>query len=110
MALSSTDQGLTPPGMVALVDDEVQIAQALKALLSFKGMAASVHESAESLLAALTLRDGHLWLSDSDGTTTRLGAVVLDLNLPGHERGRSGGRVAPAATATAHRDDHRCAG
>ena len=83
MALSSTDQGLTPPGMVALVDDEVQIAQALKALLSFKGMAASVHESAESLLAALTLRDGHLWLSDSDGATTRLGAVVLDLNLPG---------------------------
>ena len=83
MALSSTDQGLTPPGMVALVDDEVQIAQALKALLSFKGMAASVHESAESLLAALTLRDGHLWLSDSDGTTTRLGAVVLALNLPG---------------------------
>jgi len=106
-ALSSTDQGLTPPGMVALVDDKVQIGKALKASLWFKGVAAIVHESAESSLAALTLRDGHLWLSDADGATTRLGAVVLDLNLPGHERGRSGGRVAPAATATAHPDDHR---
>jgi FixJ family two-component response regulator len=83
MAQANTDQGLMPQGMVALVDDEVQIVQALKALLSFKGVAASVHESAESLLAALTQRDGQLWLADADGEPTRLGAVVLDLNLPG---------------------------
>ena len=83
MAQANTDQGLMPQGMVALVDDEVQIVQALKALLSFKGVAASVHESAESLLAALTQRDGQLWLVDADGEPTRLGAVVLDLNLPG---------------------------
>ena len=45
--------------MVALVDDKVQIGKALKASLWFKGVAAIVHESAESWLAALTLRDGH---------------------------------------------------
>ena len=83
MAQANTDQGLMPQGMVALVDDEVQIVQALKALLSLKDVAASVHESAESLLAALTQRDGQLWLADADGEPTRLGAVVLDLNLPG---------------------------
>ncbi len=83
MAQANTDQGLMPQGMVALVDDEVQIVQALKALLSLKDVAASVHESAESLLAALTQRDGQLWLVDADGEPTRLGAVVLDLNLPG---------------------------
>ena len=83
MAQANTDQGLMPQGMVALVDDEVQIVQALKALLSFKGVAASVHESAESLLAALTQRDGQLWVADADGEPTRLGAVVLDVNLPG---------------------------
>lgn len=69
--------------MVALVDDEVQIALGLQAVLSFKGLASSVHDSAESLLQALTERDGRLWLPGEDGTLAQLTAVVLDLNLPG---------------------------
>lgn len=69
--------------LVALVDDEPEILQALESLLAFKGVACSVHESGESLLEAVTLLEGQLWLPREDKQLARLNAVVLDMNLPG---------------------------
>ena len=69
--------------LVALVDDEPEILQALESLLAFKGVACSVHESGESLLEAVTLLEGQLWLPREDKQLARLNAVVLDINLPG---------------------------
>ncbi len=83
MPQSQTEEPQASAQMVALVDDEVQIVQALQTLLSFKGHASSVHASAESLLQALTVRDGQLWLPDKSGMPRPLTAAVLDLNLPG---------------------------
>ncbi len=83
MTKLQADEPLAPKQVVALVDDEVQIAQALQALLSFKGVSSSVHHSAESLLQALVVADGELYLKGEDGVPALLGAAVLDLNLPG---------------------------
>lgn len=83
MPQSQTGEPQASAQMVALVDDEIQIVQVLQALLSFKGHASSVHASAESLLQALTVREGEVWLPDRVGTPRRLTAAVLDLNLPG---------------------------
>lgn len=71
------------PQLVALVDDEPEILQALESLLAFKGVACSVHESGESLLEAVTLLEGQLWLPREDKQLAPLYAVVLDMNLPG---------------------------
>lgn len=68
---------------VAVVDDDPQIAQALKLLLSFKGVRASVHGSAESLLATLSFKQGQYWLEPPEGDAGPLFAAILDLNLPG---------------------------
>lgn len=83
MAHMQTNESIALPRCVALVDDEVQITQALQTLLSFKGVPTSVHHSAESLLQALQVRDGQLGLQLADGTRAEVQAVVLDLNLPG---------------------------
>ncbi len=81
MPATQTD-GATPQ-LVVVVEDEAQIALALQTLLSFKGIASSLHESAESLLSALSLRDGRLWLTSGDGTSAMVKSVLLDMNLPG---------------------------
>ncbi len=81
MASKHTEQPTSQ--IVALVDDETQILQALKTLLSFRGMACSVHESAESLLAALHLENEKLWLRTDEGHLAMVKCVVLDMNLPG---------------------------
>ncbi len=81
MPATQTD-GATPQ-LVVVVEDEAQIALALQTLLSFKGIASSLHESAESLLSALSLRDGRLWLTSGDGTSAMIKSVLLDMNLPG---------------------------
>lgn len=73
----------TPPVWIALVDDEVEITQALQTLLGFSGIQASVHHSAESLLASVQARDGQLWVQCPDGSQAPLSAAVLDYNLPG---------------------------
>ena len=78
-----TTEPLTLPQCIALVDDEVQITQALQMLLSFKNIPTSVHHSAESLLQILQPRNGQLCLQLADGTLAELHSVVLDLNLPG---------------------------
>lgn len=82
-----TDDNIAPPHWVALVDDEVQITQAMQMLLSFKGVSSSVHHSAESLLQSLQVRDGQLWLQCADEAHVLLQSVVLDLNLPGNMNG-----------------------
>ncbi len=62
------------PQLLALVDDEAQIGPALKALLSFKRIASSVHETAESLLAL-----GGLGLCMTHGILSQLGGrMALD--------------------------------
>lgn len=71
------------PPCVALVDDEVQITQALHTLLSLQDVPTSVHHSAESLLQAVQMEDGQLRVRLDDGTPATIQAVVLDLHLPG---------------------------
>lgn len=71
------------PHWVAVVDDDAQIAQTLKLLLSFKGVRASVHGSAESLLSSLHERQGRWWLQPPQEEAAPLAAAVLDLHLPG---------------------------
>lgn len=81
MAQMQTDD-FRPP-VVALVDDEAQIVDALEALLSFRGIVSSVHRSAESLLQVLSVQNGRLCLQDRNGQHAVLTSVVLDMNLPG---------------------------
>lgn len=83
MVQMETSETQALPQCVALVDDEVQITQALQMLLSFQGVPTSAHHSAESLLQALQTHKGQLLLQLPDGTQAQLQAVVLDLNLPG---------------------------
>lgn len=71
------------PMCVALVDDEVQITQALQTLLTFRRIPTCTYHSAESLLQAIQPHDGQLQLQLADGTLAKLEAVVLDLHLPG---------------------------
>ena len=83
MDIKQGDDSWKQTHWVAVVDDDAQIAQTLKLLLSFKGVRASVHGSAESLLASVSLQHGRLQLDGSDGEAGVVAAVVLDLNLPG---------------------------
>ena len=73
------------PGVVALVDDDRQIAQALDAWFALGGLQTTHHSSSESLLQAITLTNGRPTLpSGTDPSQrTELVAAVLDLNLPG---------------------------
>lgn len=69
---------------VALVDDDAQIAEALKLLLSFRGVKTSAHGSAESLLDVLSPTQGQWLLRDEQDPSGRpLYGAVVDLNLPG---------------------------
>lgn len=70
------------PAVIALVDDEVPITQAIQTLLSFKGLASIAYDSAESLLSELTFQDGHLFLTMANGAQAKVSAVLLDMNLP----------------------------
>lgn len=83
MAQLQNNEPSRPRQIVALVDDDEQIVQALQLMLTLKGMQSSVHASAESLLNALTVQEGRLLLPMDDGTLGELTAAVLDLNLPG---------------------------
>lgn len=73
------------PGVVAIVDDDPHIAQALSQWLEFQGLRAACHLSGESLLQAVHDENGQCTLSDGAGnpTASRLTGAVLDLNLPG---------------------------
>lgn len=82
--INQTGNRTWPDGaLVALVDDDAQIVEALKMLLSLQGVNTSVHASAESLLSSVSPSPGGLQLNAVDGAAGVLAAVVLDLNLPG---------------------------
>lgn len=84
MSTQNGAEGLSDEALVALVDDDAQIAEALKLLLSFRGIRTTAHDSAESLLAVLSHERGHWLLKDGqDGPSKPLFAAVVDLNLPG---------------------------
>ncbi len=90
------------PGLVAVVDDDFQIAQALMEWFSLGGLHCMHYRSSESLLQAMV-------------QGTELVAAVLDLNLPG----KSGFELAtalrnrfphlPIAIMSALSDDERAA-
>lgn len=77
------DESRAQPPVVVLVDDEADIVQALQALLTFKGVRTAEHASAESLLDAVFLHEGRLWVGLADGGSAPVQAAVLDLHLPG---------------------------
>ena len=83
MVQMETNEPRSLPQCIALVDDEAHITQAMQMLLTLRGVASSVHQSAESLLQTLQAPNGQLFLHLTDGTRAQLQAVVLDLNLPG---------------------------
>lgn len=77
-------EGFTEEAVVALVDDDAQIAEALKLLLSLRGALTSTHDSAESLLLALSKESGYWVLQDNQGRIPMpLHGAVVDMNLPG---------------------------
>ena len=72
-----------PPGVVAIVDDDPQIAGALGMWLELQGLGATCHLSAESLLDLLRLQDGQLTIQFGGAHPEVVLGAVLDLNLPG---------------------------
>ncbi len=81
----STQAPVALPGVVALVDDDLQIGQALSTWFKLGGLQTAHHSSSESLLQAITQTNGHPTLPSSTDPSqrTELVAAVLDLNLPG---------------------------
>lgn len=72
-------------GVVAIVEDDPELCHALGAWLSLHDFRASVHDSAESLLKCIVLKDGGLSLSDDvdNPEFVPLEGTVIDVNLPG---------------------------
>lgn len=88
--------------MIAIIDDDPDMASALWAWLDLYGLKASLHPSGESLLRSLELERGVLMVRSSmHGTAPRsfqLKGVVIDFNLPGmsgHETARTLRELAP---------------
>lgn len=69
--------------LVAVVDDDEQIAEALKMVLTLRQTPVSVHGSAESLLSCLSFQQGKLMMQTSDAPDRPLRMAIVDLNLPG---------------------------
>lgn len=81
----AVDHPIATRGAVAVVDDDIHISGALAWWLDLHGFHVTQHYSAESLLKAIHLEDGHL-LTDVTKTNPiayPLVGAVLDLNLPG---------------------------
>ena len=72
-------------GVVAVVDDDPEILEALGAWLDQSGVQASLHGSAESLVHALALSNQpiQIQLQADSPEVEPLGCVILDLSLPG---------------------------
>jgi FixJ family two-component response regulator len=83
--MADADIGCDPCGVVAVVDDDAEIRQALGDWLVLAGLEGAAHGSAESLLAALAGGGGRLALGRDDAAAAprRLLGAVLDVNLPG---------------------------
>jgi FixJ family two-component response regulator len=71
-------------GVVAIVDDDHDIAQALKDWFQLGGLQAENYKSGESLLLAIAQSEGYPTLQScaDPSVHTELVGVVLDLNLP----------------------------
>ncbi len=78
--------GLTPSlGVVAIVDNDPQVAQVLGQWLEFQGLRSACYLSGESLLQAAHEERGQ-WSMPAGSVTAanyRLSGAVVDLNLPG---------------------------
>lgn len=74
------DLRLHAPGVVAVVDDDEGIAQALEGSLELMQMQARTFKDGQDFLSALESTSKG-WCFQSDGQV--LAALVIDLNLPG---------------------------
>jgi FixJ family two-component response regulator len=107
--------GVTENSVVAIVDDDPDILQALTAWLGMLGYATACHTSAESIKQHIRLRNGMLVLCAADdfASSPSLAGAILDINLPGasgidlanHLRSMS--PHIPLTIITALRDDER---
>lgn len=82
---SAERSGGTARGVVAVVEDDAQMSQALVQWLHLVGIRATQHSSGESLLDELIPGDGGYLLAEGreHPAGVPLLAAVLDLNLPG---------------------------
>lgn len=73
------------PGVIAVVDDDPCIADAIQVWLNVLGVSVSVHASAESLTQRLSQADQHPVLLGDNYTSPpkALQGVILDVNLGG---------------------------
>lgn len=101
-------------GVVALVDDDPHISNALEMCFRMHGFSTARYISAESLLQAVRHENGCLYIHvDADRAALPLMGAVIDLNLPGitgFELARSLRGLMPdlpIATMTALREDER---
>jgi DNA-binding response OmpR family regulator len=101
--------------MVAIIDDDPQIASALSKWIQMRGLRACHHSSAESLLKLIQASQQQLTvhLGFSDDTVFTLVGAVLDLNLPGESGVALAHRLRrlvpdfPLVIVTALRNDER---
>ncbi|MBS3955231.1 MAG: response regulator [Methylomicrobium sp.] len=70
---------------VAIVDDDLDISNALGMWLNLHALHSAPHHSGESLLSSIQQEDGHLITCIDKGIPVRsqLVGAVIDLNLPG---------------------------
>lgn len=68
---------------VAVVDDDIQICEALAEWLSLLDLPCRTYGSAEALLADLMVSGGRFWLRDGAVPAAPLAAAIVDMNLPG---------------------------
>lgn len=82
---SPSASGATRPGVVAVVDDDPCVSDAIQVWLNVLGVSASVHASAESLTQLMDDTSPQPLLRSSAGAahTTALQGVILDINLGG---------------------------
>lgn len=70
-------------GVVALVDDDPQITQALQTWLEMMDQPTETHMSAEQLLENLEATNGRWVMRNGPNAGAHLVGAVVDLNLPG---------------------------
>lgn len=73
------------PGVVAIVEDDFQISEALGIWLQLHGLQATHHDTAESLLKAIDPENTLITLDVGNAYSVeyQLLGAILDLNLPG---------------------------
>jgi two-component system C4-dicarboxylate transport response regulator DctD len=71
-------------GCVAIVDDDLGIAEAIADWLDFEGISHRVFDSAEAMLESLITKDNRIEIArpDTESRQPLIGAII-DINLPG---------------------------